>query len=209
VEVQLGWRAPRAGLYEFNTRGSDFDTVLYALPSSCASPEHACNDDSWVTGAGRTSSIAVEVDDGEELLLVVDSFGYGASDGSYQLNVHEKCAGKHLGSALGPAVATGSMSAHASSLAGSCGGEGEAEIVFSWTAPADGLYEFSTLGSDFDTVLYLRDGSCEGAELACNDDAGGSHSAVVRQLAAGQTVLVVIDTFGGAARNYALNVQSR
>ena len=37
----------------------------------------------------------------------------------------------------------------------------------------------NTIGSDFDTVLYLLDRSCDGESLICNDDAYfGRHSSL-------------------------------
>ncbi|MBX3249072.1 MAG: CAP domain-containing protein [Myxococcales bacterium] len=78
---------------------------------------------------------------------------------------------------------------------GSCGGRGR-ELVFHWTAPFAGRYVFDTEGSDFDTVLYVRE-SCDGAELGCNDDVGGGplHSRLTLDLEACQSVVVYVDGF--------------
>src|SRR5690606_28193588 len=84
------------------------------------------------------------------------------------------------------------------------GGDSAPEVAFGFTAPAAGPYRFSTRGSGFDTVLYLREATCSGRELACNDDgdpAGWSALEVV--LEAGQRVVAVVDGFGrefGAVR---------
>src|SRR5881296_2474670 len=62
-------------------------------------------------------------------------------------------------------------------LAGSCGASGTApEQVFQWTPAVSGTATIQTCGAgtSFDTVLYLRSGSCAGGpEMAagCNDDA--------------------------------------
>src|SRR3989442_14471565 len=64
-----------------------------------------------------------------------------------------------------------------SALAGSCGSSGTApEHVFQWTPTVSGTAIIQTCGAGttFDTVLYLRSGSCaSGPEVAagCNDDA--------------------------------------
>jgi hypothetical protein len=42
--------------------------------------------------------------------------------------------------------------------------------------------------SSYDTVLYVLDGTCGGAPLACNDDAWGVQSQVTVSLTAGQTI---------------------
>ena len=46
--------------------------------------------------------------------------------------------------------------------------------MFRWIAPNDGTYLFNTFDSNFDTVLYLREGDCVGAEVTCNRQAFGS-----------------------------------
>ncbi|TXH10822.1 MAG: hypothetical protein E6R03_14945 [Hyphomicrobiaceae bacterium] len=53
---------------------------------------------------------------------------------------------------------------------GSCGGAG-VDALLRWTAPRDDTYTFDTIGTAYDTVLFLHDG-CPGtgSELACNDD---------------------------------------
>jgi hypothetical protein len=49
----------------------------------------------------------------------------------------------------------------------------------------------------------VRDLTCAGAELACNDDAGDLSSLVQVNLAAGQTIVLVADGGGGP---YQLNI---
>ena len=100
-----------------------------------------------------------------------------------------------LGSDWGMALWTGTTATQERS--GSCGGEGP-EVMFAWTAPAAGVWVFDTEGSRADTVLYVRQASCEGPEMACNDDtpdATGLHSAVEVELELGQTIYVVVDTY--------------
>lgn len=75
-----------------------------------------------------------------------------------------------------------------------CGGDGAADVTVAFTAGAAGNYVFSTVGSDFDTVLSVLD-SCEGVELDCDDDGAGRQSSLELELEAGQSVVVVIDGF--------------
>src|SRR5207302_907476 len=44
------------------------------------------------------------------------------------------------------------------------------DVAFQWTAPGTGTFQIDTHGSDFDTILWVLDGTCTGRELACNDD---------------------------------------
>jgi hypothetical protein len=61
-------------------------------------------------------------------------------------------------------------------------------------APVTAEYTFDTVGSSFDTVMYLLDG-CGGAELACNDDGVEKQSKITTTLQAGQRVIVVVDGY--------------
>lgn len=75
-----------------------------------------------------------------------------------------------LGSALGISVASGNVCGMADDVGASCGlsGSGE-ELSYTWTAPADGTYQFSTVGSAIDTVLSMESSAC--SPIGCNDDA--------------------------------------
>jgi len=77
---------------------------------------------------------------------------------------------------------------------GSCGGGGsEGYLTFTLTTAADVF--ITTHHSAVDTVLYVRECSCDGAERACNDDADGLVSSALQltSLAAG-TYNVFVDT---------------
>ncbi len=106
------------------------------------------------------------------------------------------------------AAATGSTSARDARTSGSCEGRNSPEAAFTWTAPASGAYTFDTVGSTYDTVLYVRDGLCVGAELGCNDDAAGLglRSLVTARLAEGQTVTIFVDGYGGDSGSFVLNI---
>ncbi|MFA5995520.1 MAG: putative metal-binding motif-containing protein [Patescibacteria group bacterium] len=84
------------------------------------------------------------------------------------------------------------------------------DYIYNWTAPATGEYTVSTVGSDFDTVLFLVDGnSCANTNvLAVNDDmAHDSYDSLVTvNLVAGQPVRVVVDGWEDYAGNYILNI---
>lgn len=83
---------------------------------------------------------------------------------------------------------------------GGMGGTGARDIAYRFTAPEAGLYEVTTTGSSFDTLLSLR-ADCDGMELACNDDIGGGNtqSSVSIELAACQTILIVVDGYNADA----------
>jgi hypothetical protein len=93
---------------------------------------------------------------------------------------------------------------------GSCSvpASGGEDLVYTWTAPADGFYRFDTFGSALDTVVYVYAGTCLGPERACNDDSGGDYQSQVSvALAAGDVVQIVVDAFGAASTGgFDLNV---
>jgi hypothetical protein len=66
--------------------------------------------------------------------------------------------------------------------------------AFRFTAPEHGRYVFDTLGSTRDLLLFAREDSCEGTEVACNDDAEqmGGASRLVVSLTAGSEIVVFV-----------------
>ena len=95
----------------------------------------------------------------------------------------------------------------ANEMTGSCGGDGAPELTFLWTAPADGIYVFDTVGSDFDTLIYATVGSCSGDELDCNDDAPGTVSSVMTiQAERGAQIVLTVDGFGNSSGNFRLQI---
>jgi hypothetical protein len=108
----------------------------------------------------------------------------------------------------GSSTYSGSTSGNGNARSGSCGGANAEEMTFIVSVEGSATYQFDTAGSDFDTVLYVRDGGCDGPELACNDNAGGGpHSAVTLALTAGQTVVIVLDGARGVCGNYQLTLR--
>jgi hypothetical protein len=105
-----------------------------------------------------------------------------------------------------------------SSLAGTCGSTGTSpERVYVWTPTASGQATISTCGDDtgYDTVVYVRQGTCAGSQLACNDDTAGcgtgepnDHhgSSVTVSVTAGTPYYIVVDGYGGAQGQFALTV---
>ncbi len=204
-DVSYTFTAPVDGKYVFDTSGSEFNTVLELQDGACGGKVLACNDDS---GVGSRSRAAVELRAGQTIVAVVD--GFEAEGGRYALNIAEweppPCPMLDLGSTYPQSVA-GNTSGLDNHLLSPCStGEGP-EVSYSFTAPVDGRYTFDTIGSSFDTVLHVHDGSCTGPSLGCNDNGMDSPQAVVSTpLSAGQTVVVVVDGELENSGAYKLNV---
>ena len=91
----------------------------------------------------------------------------------------------------------------------SCSFGGGEDLTYRFTAPVAGTYVFDTIGTDpLDTTLSVLD-ACGGAEVACDDDITQGRdldSVVGRELAAGQSVIIVVDSYDEASGEYVLNI---
>lgn len=106
-----------------------------------------------------------------------------------------------------PLSVDGSTVGAGNNIDASCGGWQAHDYAYEFTAPNDALYVFDTAGSPYDTVLYVYDGCASQTELACDDDsAGNTNSRVLLELAAGQTVIVVVDGYFNYNGPFTLNV---
>ncbi|MBL4688611.1 MAG: hypothetical protein JKY37_28750 [Nannocystaceae bacterium] len=110
-----------------------------------------------------------------------------------------------LGSVLGE-VHTGSTVGESNDLLVDCVKFDSVEREFAWTAPVTGTYQIDTLGSSYDTALMVLAEDCFGTQLACNDDFGELQSAVLVDVAEGETIVVVVDGYGGGNGEYVLNI---
>ncbi len=76
----------------------------------------------------------------------------------------------------------------------SCGKGNSPEAAFEWTAPSTNYYAFDSAGSNFDTVVSVLDGDCDGDELACSNASGASpQGRAVAKVSKNQRVVVVVD----------------
>lgn len=89
----------------------------------------------------------------------------------------------------------GAEDGYSGSRCGLGGGVAVEDAAFRWTAPFAGHFRFSTEGSSIDTILSVRQGSCAGREITCNDDVeeGATHSALTLELSDCETVTLVVD----------------
>ncbi|MCC7538750.1 MAG: putative metal-binding motif-containing protein [Deltaproteobacteria bacterium] len=120
------------------------------------------------------------------------------------------CPEVELMPVVGAAVLSGDTTFSPQRLSGSCGGNEAPEIAVGWTAPFTGEFVFDTVGSGYDTLLYLQDSFCGGPELpgACNDDTFGTQSRVSAFLFEGQRIVVVLDGFGTGRGFVQLNISA-
>lgn len=100
------------------------------------------------------------------------------------------CATSFIAPVNGLTKASGEVKAR-SRLAGSCGGGEAGEATWLWRAPKEGEYTFEATSDAFTPLIYLRDVSCSGAELAC---AEGSLDIELKPF---QFVAIIVDSADG------------
>ena len=196
--------APTAGEYVFDTVDSDYDTALAAFSSCDPTSEIACNDDL----AGQMSQIALDLDAGESVYIVID--GWDGATGDWVLNINAgiaACIEEDIGGSVGAAVASGSTVGEDWDIAQSCGEGGGPETMVGFTAPSTATYTFDTNGSGYDTVLSVSDSCDPEDEIVCDDDGGtGYQSSLSVALDAGETVVVAVSGYDGATGSWVLNI---
>jgi len=211
--------APRSGTYTFDTIGSAFDTVLYLRDGNGA--QLACNDD--IQGAvNALSRVSVTLSESQSISVFVD--GFNGQGGAFVLRVNADCPlpfrndARDLGNPLSVSL-TGTTTCSVSFIGdASCGGSpglpnggiAAPDAIFLYSAPADGSYTISTMGSNFDTVLYARLGTCSGSELGCSDDiepGTNPRSQLNFNLETGQTIVIAVDGYADEKGDYVLSIE--
>ena len=206
-DASYGWRSPEDGLYLFSMTSDGDDVSIAVVDDACADIELGpCS----TSINGSSVGIAVPVAFGAEVAVILDA---RSRVGTYALSIHQECPNQDLGSALGSDLVTGTtVDARGGLTAATCmagtrdAGEGE-DMAFGWTAPAAGRYAWTVAAPAFDPHLYVLDTMCDGPEIACVVGSAGS-ARVEMMLAAGQTVLLVVDGARGDGGSFALSVEA-
>ncbi len=102
-------------------------------------------------------------------------------------------------------ITSGSTTTETNDQSGSCGGDSAPEAIIIWYPSSAGTWTIDTIGSDYDTLLYVREGTCSGAELACNDDSSGTQSAVTITVTASAPYYIFVDGFSSNSGSFMLN----
>lgn len=183
-DAEYLFTAPSTGAFLFDTIGSSIETYVYVQDGVCGGDEIACGPD------GTIAYLTM----GQQVTVVVDAVSGG---GDFTLNVGTlvgACPDVDLGSDL-PVSVMGNTADGDNTEDSTCGGTVTNDDLYQFTATEAGLYRIETTGSTADTILFLLDGGCGGAEISCNDDATPSttDSFLLQPLEAGQTVLVGVD----------------
>jgi Tol biopolymer transport system component len=212
ASVWYKWQAPSSGSVDFSTSDSTFDTTLavYKGTSVSALTEVASNDE--INPTNSTSRVTFSAVAGTVYYVAVDGFfdGYSTAQGGISLSwsltakpVNDNFVSAQLLSATTSGSVTGTTRGatiewgepyHA-------GNDGGASVWYKWQAPSSGSIEFSTAGSDFDTLLGVYKGTSVGAltGVESNDEEDFNSavhtSRVVFNAVAGTVYYIAVDGF--------------
>ena len=188
--------------------GADLDTTLMLMDNSTACPvEDDC--DASNGSDGISGAVSIQALGGTEYYVVVDAAS-SSEQGDVQMNVSSGSSlptDGDLASDLGPAISSGTLSAaDGSDLSATCGSSSNnADLVYSWTAPAAATFDFSLENSGYDTVISLHDG-CSGTEHTCNDDFHGLQSQTSLAMTSGEEVLIRVSGYSSSTGTYTLGI---
>jgi hypothetical protein len=213
MEVSGVWyrfTAPSNGLFTFHTTGSDFDTTVTFYSGGCGSlAEAACNDDE--ADGILTSRLSVQLMENDTIHILAG--GYEGETGNLLVGAdfvpgdppegdNDLCANAVV------VDATPFLDSRATTSATSlgdpsptCADESGNGVWYQFTADRPGILSVDLVGSDYDTVLAVYEGTCGAlTEIDCNDDVNfpdDIYSATATGLSAGTTVYVLVNGWGG------------
>jgi hypothetical protein len=188
-----------------------YDAVVYIRETTCTGTEVGCFTESELpdrlTLSAGTYFVFVDGEDPGE-------------DGRYWLGVttceapgttvtgNDDCSSAHSLTADGSYGGDNTSltdTADPSTCAGWSGGGHDAWFTF--TLSASSAVHLDTNCSDYDTVLYIYDGSCSGSEIECDDDGGiGGASQIDATLPAGTYYVALDGYYDTSVGAYVLNI---
>ena len=188
------------------------------------------SDGDGLTDATEDRDLDTIVDAGETDRNLFDTDGDGIGDGQEVANgtnpldpADPPPAVPACGSLITIPAAGGTVTGSTTgsgTLAGSCAVSTTApERVYRWIPAVSGMATVetcSTTSTGYDTVLYVRSGSCgSGTEITCSDDVAGCYtsepndhhgSRVQPWVTAGQSYFIVVDGFQASSGSFSLRV---
>jgi hypothetical protein len=202
-ERRFSWYPPADGVYQVSQDAGDLFSGLSVVLGGCAGDGVLCQPGNepivFEAFAGQEIVFVSEWDFGPptDISLLVQLFNDGPG------------CGNQLPSQV-PVVIGGSTNSAGDQHDGSCSSSAVNEVEYWWTAPATGSYLLSLDGSNYDTLMYVRSGGCDGPELGCNDDTFDGQqvylwSSLELDLVAGQTISIFVDGYSGTG-SYQLSI---
>ena len=197
-EMEQAWfsyTAETDGFYRFSTAGSDYDTLLRAY-DRCGGAVLAENDDE---GQESTSALAFYATGGETYYVRISGFFGSTGDYSLAATAYTAVPGEFRQLAIPVEPRRGRV------YRGDTTTLLEGQAWYQYTPSTTGPVVISLLGSDFDTVLRVRDES-DRFLLGFNDDALDMQSRLSMHMVAGRTYLIVVAGWAGETGPYSLQL---
>lgn len=203
--VWWSWAAPRSGPVIISTVGSTFDTVLAVYRgSSFEQFRLVANNDDIVDFEITASQVQFNAAAGRVYEIAVD--GFRGAVGNIRLSFLSLPANdlfdnrSHLTGWFAEGTSHNLGARKESGEPDHAGDRGGQSVWWSWTAPASGNATFTTVGSTFDTVLAIYQGTSMRGLLpvASNDDADKDvlkFSSVTFQAIEGEDYVIAVDGF--------------
>lgn len=193
-EQRFAWTPPQSGTYRIVQFAANMFSSVAVL-DDCEGGGGLC------MSGGDLVELVFDAVAGQELIIISEWEPIEGGEISLMidsLDTNQGC-GEDLPGIV-PAVVSGTTVGSGDDHEGSCSVNPTAEQELWWTAPESGSYRFTLEGSSFDTLMYIREGGCDGPELGCNDDTNTPlglelWSTIDLDLVAGQTVSIFIEGF--------------
>ena len=184
-----------------------FDAVVDVLSGACFGTHISCTD---ATSANGTETAVVPgLTVGSTYLIRVYHFGTGDGGGAFTICVthtapsgppNDLCANViSLTSSLTCNYTSGSTTGATQSIAGTCTGNGDDDVWYSFTAVATSHVVKVQGTTGFDPVIDIRsNSSCTGTNISCTDASGdgGLETANLTGLTIGTTYLIRVYNYG-------------
>ncbi len=201
------WTAPMSALFQLDTTGSTYDTLLAVYTGTAVSSLAlvASNDNA----SGSTSLLTFPAAAGSTYYFAVD--GWEAKEG--QINLHLLKPGPANDDFANAIAFTGGFFSANGVYNTNCtketgepnhaGNSGGASLWWSWTAASNGLCHADTIGSGFNTLLAVYTGTSVSnlTLVASNDDSPSMPPASEMNFnaVAGTTYFIAVDGYNGAS----------
>lgn len=163
------------------------------------------------TGDESTSTTAVDPTTVSTTTTAGSETGSESSTGEPEFPT-PPCADYNFEDAFGAGATLPSVSMFEDQFSTSCYPGDHIDVVFYWVAPEDATYEFSAevdLSDGIDVAGSLWT-SCEGMELACDDDGGGGlDTVIIRDVSAGEEFLYVVTANGDLSEGFQMSISQK
>ena len=195
------WYAPEDGLYLATLQGPQSSSLAVAL-DGCGGSNTLCNQ----------GPIQFEAFAGQEIVFISEWESAGVEDMALLVEAVGGTPGCGIELPSDTSVfVSGTTNGAGDQYTGECAENPAPEIEYWWTAPVSSTYLISLEGSSYDTLMYVREGGCDGPEISCSDDTFEDEnvylwSSIDIDLAAGQTISIFVDGYSSSG-TYELRIK--